>query len=1286
MHKMVMALMIGIAMFPLVGSSDPAMLDGLGEVIKEMSPKPTRVKIADIPKTWNFDIVSTEKEMGVTINQIGDNSFEVFVVPTKDMKAGYVWDVALCGNEKIVEVNKTDNKISTPLSKQETKNTQLPPSWCQETGEAYTLFSSEHYLTATKNFSFSINTESERFKLMLGAGSVVIDASANTAATIYTSQNIVMESDGKLHVAYEGGSSDLWYASSTDDGASWDAKELQSGTVYDVGIVIDSNDKLYIHTRDGGQSNDASGWNSSNSGVDWGTKYLLSNPSTGYAVQTSCAADSKDIIHCCIIDGNGRGHYFNYSNLDVEVAFNEDTSHDSDYCDIEVDSNDIIYIVAVGSDDDALDLWTSANGWGQANKVVIDSTIGVGWQHAPSIAIDDNDNIFVTAVEADADLQFYNSTAALALTTWTQTEIDASTSYTPDIATNSQGIYILYQDQPDNTAQSDSEIYLANSTDLGKTWVVRKQLQASSGLASILDSNNPYQGRMTNKLRYVYSTSASDIYYDSLDVDYDYNLGFDISVPSTASPVSVVSGQNFSITFNVSTWGNTIILGVAVDNISVGNKEAFIANRTVPGDIIYIRSGTDGDTGVGNPDTITFTDIVTDAYSALISVNYSAPNSFYSGEFLTKTSTSFEVKIESNADANLGRGFQWAGISHGEYDVDGTNYVKCGNATIIATAYTVTFSTAFPDVKYSAICSVMDDTDATACQIDGPADPKTATGFGVANVGDGGAGDVFDSINWCAFSHGEYTIGNVSFKAGNSTQTSNILVGEFTTIFPDVNYVLFISPVEEGSDDPCACAILSKAINNFTAECNDDDGSTNNCDNEIYDWVAFTSGDFNATIYVEHQDFGYTAGKGWEANITAPNHELGLQNLTINATYDEIAIGATQLNSINYTNLIFVDDWTTWDEGTYTQTHNDGKNVILNYTLCDAQEEIIYLVSDDWDTIEYEGDTYDIYDGVYVGDFQGGKEKGYWAFPITSTIYGATIHSVTFTGTLELNDGDFTTNIIGLQQEDCPELEGGAPEGYDETTESVAWNPSAGTGVKTTPDFKTVFNEWVGDYTHSGTDYFGFKMDDGDATTNEELTFTDAQAGGYDDDSYLTISYSPPGCDYLLGNYTSRVFNATTTVDWQNITWSQTLPDGTNIDLLVHDCDDSACSGEENDWDDVCTTSPCTISVADSQYFQYKANFSRTESSTSAALINVITYYALIIDECDVPISGDWVYDCANTDCDKITLPLSVPANWLLKGAGSVIINSTITFTGSNQYVELRDGCQLEIRSGGQIS
>lgn len=164
-------------------------------------------------------------------------------------------------------------------------------------------------------------------------------------------------------------------------------------------------------------------------------------------------------------------------------------------------------------------------------------------------------------VNIDAyDLQFCNGTSSV-LSSWSCKEIDSAVSVYPDIAVNSNGIYIFYQTATDSTA----DVVKANSSNRGQTFSIRQQVpsQSSSSYGSIAESRFPTWNRLQDTLHYVY-TSSSDTYYSSISIPYTPSKGL-INTTIGAEPfytngtnpkvISLLNGESQLITYWVNATG-----------------------------------------------------------------------------------------------------------------------------------------------------------------------------------------------------------------------------------------------------------------------------------------------------------------------------------------------------------------------------------------------------------------------------------------------------------------------------------------------------------------------------------------------------------------------------------------------------------------------------------------------------------------------------------------------------------------------------------------------------------
>jgi len=267
---------------------------------------------------------------------------------------------------------------------------------------------------------------------------------------------------------------------------------------------------------------------------------------------------------------------------------------------------------------------------------------------------------------------------------------------------------------------------------------------------------------------------------------------------------------------------------------------------SVNAQILYIRANTDGDTTSINPDNLSFSPMLNADYS-ILSTGYTNVDTMYSLAYLSKSISSFLIKVENDDGDNLVGTFNWLAIGFGEFELGNSNYIKCGEEGESQTN-SIVFENPFPDTSYSALCSPADDSDSPICYISENANPKTAAGFDTFVNDDGGGLETVNSTSWCAFSHGSYSIDSLNISAGTDTQGSSELVGNFTTPFNNADYVVIITNVEDGAQDGCVCEITSRSTIGFTGVCVDDISSASNCNSEVFDWVALNTIDSNVDV------------------------------------------------------------------------------------------------------------------------------------------------------------------------------------------------------------------------------------------------------------------------------------------------------------------------------------------------------------------------------------------------------------------------------------------------------
>ncbi|MFH1592201.1 MAG: hypothetical protein ABIB47_02440 [Candidatus Woesearchaeota archaeon] len=472
---------------------------------------------------WVFNTTQEDKNIQVNMAEIEDNILEININQRTNVPQGYQYHLAICNIEGLDGF--TYNNNDAPYGRLVDYN--LPGTWCSETnGYGFPLIINSQTLP----LSFRISIPDEMLKklphfiLYSGDSTEIVDVSAASEATrLNMNENIVRDSEGSLHATYLGEGEDLWYSKYSIAVMNWQSKELIEGNFATPGIIVDSNNNIFIYYAVTSGFKYIKMVNSSDSGGNFSSPYNIFTHMTDSYAYPSCAIDSDDVIHCCAILDNQYLHYAN-STAWSKTVVNGNSTDDTDWCDIEIDSNNIVYIAGLGTDDYDIDLWTSSNGWGSSNRITVDedvfSIVGGGsavYSHAPSIAIDDDNNVYI-AYSDQGDLTMANSSSDH-ITDFTILEIDSSESYSPDIAANNlEELHILYHDK--TSIKSTIRLYHANSSDKGATWTFREELHNVSGYPSIADTNHPGSNRLTNNLRYVFTNTSASVLYDYLSISH----------------------------------------------------------------------------------------------------------------------------------------------------------------------------------------------------------------------------------------------------------------------------------------------------------------------------------------------------------------------------------------------------------------------------------------------------------------------------------------------------------------------------------------------------------------------------------------------------------------------------------------------------------------------------------------------------------------------------------------------------------------------------------------------
>ncbi len=424
---------------------------------------------------------------------------------------------------------------------------------------------SDNYIDLTNANSFTITYDKlrEGYEIRIGWGSVIASSTASSLATEPTMiDKFCTDSKGNYHIAYISpgsmGGTDVMYANSTDKGFTWTNKTIQEGgfafTEYDqAGIMCNSTDTIFVtYSGDEGfgikqayMKDSSDNFATPTTIIDFS---MLFSP--GDLDRYSCAINSDSSVHCCGIDdvNNDVLYYVNSSNYNTLYGPFTSGSDDSDQCDIELSAgNNEVFIVASGTDQDDLDIFSSRDGF--ARHQVYDGSIIPSIGREPSIAITPDNDIWIAFGDA-GDLQLCNGTNN-SLTSWSCQEVDASPSFYIDVALNNRNDIILtYQTSVSNCAGT---LVYALSKDNGVTWEKnRTQLsdRDNACYVALPYSQYPTSNRIYNNVPYIYTSNSTGTFYvyaDNVTIVNPPNIKFTIPTAINGTTTS-----NKSVTINIS--------------------------------------------------------------------------------------------------------------------------------------------------------------------------------------------------------------------------------------------------------------------------------------------------------------------------------------------------------------------------------------------------------------------------------------------------------------------------------------------------------------------------------------------------------------------------------------------------------------------------------------------------------------------------------------------------------------------------------------------------------------
>lgn len=853
---------------------------------------------------WNISYSEGEENLAVDYEIINDTTTK-FIVSYKD-KGAYEESIAQYNSVgRFNPINVIDGKVD---ELRDINNVPIQK-------DNLIRFDREDLdLSGPTEFNINYAEIQENMSFKIGWESVTIDASG---ATGFSSQRASVDHtcrtpDGTFHATWEGASSDWFYGNSTDNTATWNTFEIfDLGTFLYAGITCTSDNTVYVYADN---NTNIVGANSSDGFANF-YSMVYTPAGIGYA---SCEADSNDVVHCCFIDDADDMAYLNSSSNWDTTSYVQTTEH----CDIAIDTNNDIYIVESSSSTDDVTLRSSQDNFAQ-HTIYTGANIASSIQStAVGISISPSNTIHVVVNDA-ADLQHINGTNE-SLTVFSTREVSTSANYAPTVGvTYDEDVYVMFTEEI--SCNIGTDVFQANQTspNWDSTWTYGIRDHSETGntcWSNVQGSLFPNINRIRDQFYYTFTDSNAFIIHN-IPVPFTGISAVTIVNPTTGSPIPVNSSFNITINYTVSDEDAAdITSGVSINNITIGGTQASIfTDDSITGNF-HLRVNDSG----ADSSTVIFPTLENTDYAAFATplTDDDVP---YSLAYSSKTATQVTWTIEDDTGVAELTNFMYAAINITHITI-GDKHIECGVESTTATTYAATFLTAFPDTNYQVICNPLTDADSPICILD-DTPGKTVDGFEVVFNDDGGSAESVDGANWCAFSTGEYTAGEVLIKAGQDSPTDDVLTGTFTGNFPDSDYSVFIMDATSYTADGCSCEVTARNVGSFTARCEDDGDSVTNCNNEFFDWVALSNNESNQVI-IEAVDQNWYTSPLWHLNITVPTFASGLKDLFLNVSEGISEESTTNTESVNYG---VAADTCTYVSGNWAVTADD--NCVISVSV-----------------------------------------------------------------------------------------------------------------------------------------------------------------------------------------------------------------------------------------------------------------------------------------------------------------------------------------------------------------
>jgi len=295
------------------------------------------------------------------------------------------------------------------------------------------------------------------------------------------------------------GNRDIYFARSTDGGATWSANVQVNddpGTAgqYDPALAADA-DAVYVVWTDWRNGNgDIYFAKSTDGGATWSANVRLNDdPGSAWQWSPAIAADANAVYAAWEDERNGnRDIYFARSTdggatWSANVQVNDDTGTASYWSSPIIAAADAVYVAWTDERNGNGDIYFAQSTDGGATwsaDVRVDDDTGTAWQQDPAIAAAANAVYAAWTDRRDGNRDIYFARSTDGGATWsanTRLNDDPGTVWLldPAIAADADAVYVVWEGWHNN----DSDIYFARSTDGGATWSANVRLNDGPGSA-----------------------------------------------------------------------------------------------------------------------------------------------------------------------------------------------------------------------------------------------------------------------------------------------------------------------------------------------------------------------------------------------------------------------------------------------------------------------------------------------------------------------------------------------------------------------------------------------------------------------------------------------------------------------------------------------------------------------------------------------------------------------------------------------------------------------------------